>query len=89
VIVIDGLGGLVGWTWVSGVQVAVYSHPAAVVDFEDRDGMTWREAEQVIDAAEQGLAEAVEAGDLRAAPVIVRPADEEELRALAKEPRDA
>ena len=87
-IVIDGMGGLVGWTRVRGVRVAVYSADLATIEFEDSEGMTWKEAEQVIEAAEEGLAEAVEEGDIRAAPIIVRSADEEELKLLAKEDGD-
>lgn len=84
-IIIDGMGGLVGWTRIGDEQVAVYSAERASNDLQDREGMTWREAEGVIDAAEKGLAEAVEAGDLSAAPVIVRAADEEDLRRMAEE----
>jgi len=87
-IVIDGMGGLVGWTRVRGVRVAVYSADLATIEFEDSEGMTWKEAEQVIEAAEEGLAEAVEEGDIRAAPIIVRSADEEELKLLAKQDGD-
>ncbi len=87
-IVIDGMGGLVGWTRVNGHRVAVYSADRAVLEFE-ADGLSWREAEQVIDAAEQGLAEAVDAGDLLAAPIIVRSADEDELRDLSRRDGDA
>lgn len=82
---IDGMGGLVGWAKVNGERVAVYSAERASNDLQDREGLTWKEAEEVINAAEQGLAEAVEAGDLTAAPVIVWAADEEDLKHLAKE----
>jgi len=87
-IVIDGMGGLVGWTRVNGHRVAVYSADRAAIEFEENDGMTWRESEKVIDAAEEGLADAVEHGDIPAAPIIVRAADEDELQALAKEDRN-
>jgi hypothetical protein len=87
-IVIDGMGGLVGWAKVNGQKVAVYSAERASNDLQDREGLTWREAEEVIDAAQQGLQEAVDAGDLRASPVIVWAADEDDLRRMAREEDD-
>lgn len=80
---IDGLGGLVGWTYVDGVKVAVYDADRAIVRMESEHGLSWEEAEQVIEAAEAGLAEAVAGGDIGAAPVIVRPGDFDDLAAEA------
>ena len=79
------MDGLIGWAKVNGERVAVYSAERASNGLQEREDLTWREAEEVINAAEQGLAEAVEAGDLTAAPVIVWAADEEDLKHLAKE----
>ena len=84
-IVVDGLGGLVGWAVVNGVQVGVYDADRASNDLQDGQGLTWQEAEAVIEAARVGLAEAVEAGDIGAAPVIVHPADADDLRAMIDE----
>ena len=83
-IIIEGLGGLVGWTYVRGIKVAVYSADRAKIDLERTDGLTYREAEQLLDAAEAGLDEAVESGDIEAAPIIVRSADEEDIVAMTK-----
>jgi hypothetical protein len=82
-ILIDGMGGLVGWTVVDGVKVAVYDADRAIIRMESEHGLTWREAEQVIEAAEAGLAEAVAEGDIGAAPVIVRPGDFDDIAAEA------
>jgi len=88
-IVIDGMGGLVGWTIVRGVRVAVYSADRAKIDLEQREGLTYREAETLLDAAEAGLDEAVDAGDIEAAPIIVRSADEADIEAMIeREPGD-
>ena len=78
-IVIDGMGGLVGWAVVNGVRVAVYSADRAMLAFEESEGLTWQESEAVLEAAEAGLVEAVEAGDLAAAPVIVWTADQADI----------
>lgn len=82
-ILIDGMGGLVGWTFIDGVKVAVYDADRAILRMETEHGLTWREAEQVIEAAEAGLAEAVAEGDIGAAPVIVRPGDFDDIAAEA------
>jgi len=82
-ILIDGMGGLVGWTKVQGIKVAVYDADRAICRMESEHGLTWEEAEQVIAAAEAGLAEAVAEGDIGAAPVIVRPGDFDDLAAEA------
>ena len=84
-IVVDGLGGLVGWATVNGVRVAVYDADRASNALQDEQGLTWQEAEQVIEAAEAGLAESVDEGDIGASPVIVHPASAEELRAMVEE----
>ena len=81
---IDGMGGLVGWTKVRGVRVAVYSADRAMLAFEERDGLTWQEAEAVLHATECGLDEAVQAGDIEAAPIIVRSADESDIEAMTE-----
>lgn len=81
-IVIDGMGGLVGWASVNGVKVAVYDADRASNVLQEEQGLTWEEAEQVIAAAVEGLAEAVEEGDIGAAPVIVNPADEEDIERM-------
>lgn len=83
-IVIDGLGGLVGWATVNGVRVAVYDADRASNDLQDREGLTWQEADEVIAAAVAGLDEAVAAGDIGAAPVIVHPADDDDIRAMTE-----
>ena len=88
-IVIDGLGGLVGWAIVSGVRVAVYDADRASNSLQDGQGLTWQEAEEVIEAAEAGLAEAVEAGDIGAAPVIVHPASVDDLLDMIGEEDDS
>jgi hypothetical protein len=82
-VLIDGMGGLVGWTVIRGIKVAVYDADAAVLRMETEHGLTWREAEDVIEAAEAGLAEAVAEGDIGAAPVIVRRGDFDDLAAEA------
>ena len=84
-IVVDGLGRFVGWATVNGVRVAVYDADRASNALQDEQGLTWREAEQVIAAAEAGLAESVDEGDIEAAPVIVHPAGADELRAMVEE----
>ena len=83
-IVIDGMGGLVGWTMVRGHRVAVYSADRAKIDLEEREGLTYREAEELLDAAEAGLDEAVDAGDIDAAPVIIRSANESDIEAMVE-----
>lgn len=74
-IMIDGMGGLVGWATVNGVRVGVYDADRASNALQDEQGLTWEEAAEVIAAAEAGLAESVEGGDIGASPVIVHPAD--------------
>ena len=81
-ILVDGLGGLVGWAKVSGVLVGVYDADRASLSLQDEQGLTWQEADQVVLAAEAGLAESVEAGDIGAAPVIVHPADAADIAAM-------
>jgi len=83
-IVIDGLGGLVGWASVNGVRVGVYDADRASNALQDEQGLTWQEAEEVIGAAVAGLEEAVAAGDIGAAPVIVHPADAADIEAMIR-----
>ena len=83
-IVIDGMGGLVGWATVSGVRVGVYDADRASNALQDEQGLTWQEAEEVIAAAIAGLDEAVAAGDIGAAPVIVRPADAADIEGMIR-----
>ncbi len=78
-ILVDGLGGLVGWANVNGVKVGVYDADRASVALQEEQGLTWQEADAVVAAAEAGLAESVQGGDIGASPVIVHPADADDI----------